>query len=159
MNIYLFLDFDGVTHPQPCFQEIEFFCLSNIEAVLHEFPQISIVISSSWREHYSLEDLREFFNCIIANRVIDVTPFYRDPKSDWLPETAAPIKYERQWEIESWLKSAHLENAQWIAIDDQPQGFEPGCENLLITNPATGFTPYDEQLLHDMIKARLGANQ
>lgn len=57
----LFLDFDGVTHPEPCCQEDVFCRLNLIEDVLLGFPTVDIVISSSWRDHYTLEYLRSFF--------------------------------------------------------------------------------------------------
>jgi len=50
----LFLDFDGVTHPQPCGDENVFCQLHLIEAVLREreLQGVHIVISSSWREYH-----------------------------------------------------------------------------------------------------------
>ncbi len=42
MNMYLFLDFDGVTHPQPCLQDSAFCRLPLIEEVLREFPMVKI---------------------------------------------------------------------------------------------------------------------
>ena len=60
----LFLDFDGVTHPQPCDDENVFCRLHLIEAVLREreLQGVQIVISSSWREYHGLDDMREFFS-------------------------------------------------------------------------------------------------
>ena len=50
-GVVLFLDFDGVTHPEPCTQQEEFCTLHMIEGVVREFAELEIVISSSWREH------------------------------------------------------------------------------------------------------------
>jgi hypothetical protein len=53
----IMLDFDGVTHPDNFF-DANFFCrLPLIEEVLRKFPSVKIVISSSWREHHSLDDI------------------------------------------------------------------------------------------------------
>ena len=57
----LFLDFDGVTHPEPYDQDAAFQQLPFIEAVVRDMVGVEIVVSSSWRESHSLEELREFF--------------------------------------------------------------------------------------------------
>ncbi|WP_096668721.1 HAD domain-containing protein [Polaromonas sp. AET17H-212] len=45
----LFLDFDGALHPHPCVVQFKF-CLCNpIEGILREFPQVDIVLSTTWR--------------------------------------------------------------------------------------------------------------
>lgn len=49
LNPVLFLDFDGVTHPEVCTAEQLFCCLPLIEEVLRRRPGVDIVISSSWR--------------------------------------------------------------------------------------------------------------
>ncbi len=155
MKLIIFLDFDGVTHPQPCFQENVFCRLPILEEVLREFPTVDIVISSSWREHYSLSDLQDFFSADIQARVLAVTPFYRDPRFDHLADRAADTEFERQWEIECWCDEnmPHLNN--WIAIDDYPKWFQPNCPNLLVTSSATGFMVDDQDRLRQLIKARL----
>ena len=52
---YIFMDFDGVTHP---WGEVEDFrCLPHIEAVVREFPEARIVIASDWRMLFSLPKL------------------------------------------------------------------------------------------------------
>lgn len=73
----LFLDFDGVLHPfhRPLGT---FVLLSYFEDVLRDFPAVNIVISSTWREEYSLPQLQKFFSEDIARRIIDVTPSWQD---------------------------------------------------------------------------------
>jgi len=73
--ITLFLDFDGVLHPEPCFDRSRLFCqLPVLEAVLRDFPEVDIVISSSWRELLHLDDLKSLFSGDIAWRIVGVTP-------------------------------------------------------------------------------------
>jgi len=154
-DIVMFLDFDGVTHPEPSSQKGVFCCLPNIEEVLRDFPGVCIVISSSWREQHHLAELQDFFCADIAPRVIGVTPFCRDPKSDWQPDTMPDVVFERQWEIETWLTANRPQGTPWIAIDDRPQWFRPDCPDLLVTSAATGFTVNDHHTLRAMMKARL----
>ena len=62
----LFLDFDGVLHPEYSDRavpdEIAFCHLPRFEAVLRDFPNVEIVISSTWRYHLPLDALRERFS-------------------------------------------------------------------------------------------------
>lgn len=151
-KLYLFLDFDGVMHPQP--YDGNAFCQKSlIEDVLREFQTVQIVISSSWREHYALMSLKRMFSEDISPRVIDATKFYRNPALDHLSNPATD--FERQWEIELWMRENASVDAMWIAIDDYPAWFEPDCTNLLVTSPATGFIENDKQILRDMIRVRL----
>lgn len=109
MNCIVFLDFDGVTHPDRCFEQ-NFFCrLPLIEEVLREFPAAMVVISSSWRDHHSLAAMSKFFSGGIAPRVIDTTPNQRTISSTWLPGQIG--EYERQFECELWMD----ENRRWPA--------------------------------------------
>ena len=68
----LFLDFDGVLHPEGedhIFKGgVDFCFLPRLEALLREFPQVKIVISSSWREQLLYKTL--------------LKPFQRHPRSD-----------------------------------------------------------------------------
>lgn len=151
-RLYLFLDFDGVMHPQP--YDGNAFCqLPLIEEVLREFQNVNIIISSSWREHYDLMSLKRMFSEDINHRVIDVTKFYRNPAIDH--PTNPPTDFERQWEIELWMRDNSSPDATWIAVDDYPKWFEPDCPNLLATSAASGFVENDKQSLRDMINARL----
>ena len=55
----LFLDIDGVLHPDPPQPDQRLRSLPRLVAVLQDFPLVEIVISSLWREHLSLDQLRE----------------------------------------------------------------------------------------------------
>lgn len=147
----IFLDFDGVTHPDRCF-DLNFFCrLPLIEEVLREFPAAMVVISSSWRDHYSLANMSDFFSSDIVPRLIDTTRNQKILSSTWLPDQIG--KYERQFECELWMKENRWGD-HWMAIDDRPYWFEPECANLLVTDPTTGFQPADQATLRQMLKER-----
>jgi len=149
----VFIDFDGVTHPEPCFQDNVFCRLDKIVAVLNRHPEVDVVISSSWRMQYAMDELQEFLSPISAHRIVGVTPSIKTPSPDWLP--GAVPEFERQWEIESWLKANRPWGTPWIAIDDRAQWFAPDCVDLLLTDKTTGFTDGDAVLLQQMIKERL----
>jgi len=147
-----FLDFDGVTHPEPCKRELEFCCLPLIEEVLLEFPPVQIVISSSWREHYDLEQIRGFFAIDLRPRVIGVTASINRPSADWLPGSAS--QYVREWECDAWMKQHCDWGTPWLAIDDRAHWFRPECADLLLTDSKSGFRVEDQEILRQMLGER-----
>jgi len=149
----LFLDFDGVTHPEPCFQDVVFCRMHLIEAVLLAFPAVDIVISSSWRDHYPLSELQEFFCEKLRPRVVGVTPSIKNPSRDWLPGHVP--QFERQWEIETWMKANRPWSTPWLAIDDRAHWFMPDCPNLLLLDSLEAFTDEHQAPLRAMLQERL----
>lgn len=85
----LFLDFDGVLHPQYDAEPTpvsEIFChLPRFESVMRDFPSVEIVISSTWCIQFSLDELRSRFSPDIAARIIDGTPKIKCADGDYLP--------------------------------------------------------------------------
>ena len=153
MHTVLFLDFDGVTHPEGRNrQDLPFSQLHLIEDVLREFPSLEIVISSSWRDTYTIEGLRDLFAEDIAPRLVGVTPSVNSPQGDWLP--GIPPAHEREWEIEAWLKANRQLGNPWLAIDDRPQWFRPDCPHLLVTESSKGFQSHQADRLREMLQER-----
>ena len=150
----LALDFDGVTHPDGCFAA-NFFCrLPAIEQVVREFPEVALVISSSWRNHNLMEDLVKHFAADMHRRILGTTPNMVKHPSYWRPNQIGR-QYPRQFEIELWRDESGRWGDRWLAIDDRPEWFAPGCHNLLVTNPATGFVPTDQERLRAMLNERV----
>ena len=102
----VFLDFDGVLHPEPCADD-ELFChLSSIEEVLREYPHVLVVISSAWRlayRHRAISRLRKYFSQDIARRIVGVTPDYRRADETLAPKGLGLLR--RQWECIGWLRA------------------------------------------------------
>lgn len=146
----LFLDFDGVLHPEVfCFTapgglrwEGEFSRVPLFEDVMREFAHIDIVISSAWREANSLDTLRGFFSPDIANRIIGVTP-------------VLPIDMEarREKEIRTWLRQAGRENEPFIAVDDWPALFSRDCDFLFPVDPGRALDKAAADALRQRLKA------
>lgn len=124
MATILFLDFDGVLHPQyvdMATPNDEVFChLPLFESVMREFPLVQIVISSTWRYNFSLEKLCTRFSPDIADRIIGVTP-----ELEW--DTSKSDQRER--EILAWL--AENENSEWVALDDAANQFQQHRDRLV----------------------------
>lgn len=136
----LFLDFDGVLHPfhRPNGALV---LLPEFERVVRDYPRLDIVISSSWRTGYSLEELRAFFSDDIAERIIDVTPV--------LPITGN--LFVREAEIEAWLDTAGRRAEPWVALDDSELFFSPGCASLILVDPEFGFNDATERALRERL--------
>ncbi|NRR32201.1 hypothetical protein HSX11_18660 [Oxalobacteraceae bacterium] len=148
----LFLDFDGVLHPDPCRYQSDTLChLPRLEKILRDFPDVEVVISSAWRQDQTIDDLRTYFSADIAQRIIDVTPDWHEVQH--LFKRIGP--YERQVEIEGWIEQSGWPQMRWIAIDDRPYWFQPGLENLVCCETKVGLT--DE--LEQDIRSRLGLIQ
>lgn len=121
----LFLDFDGVLHPQLTSISELFGRLPLFEEWLVSRPLVDVVISSSWRLAYDLEELRSFFSEGLRARVVDVTP----PGSD--------TSGSREHQIRSWLR-AKAPEATWVAFDDSEWLFA-GTERLVLCSPDLGL--------------------
>lgn len=124
----VFLDFDGVLHPfhRP---SGAFSLLPDMERVLRDFGAVDVVISSTWREVHTLEELRAFFSPDIGSRIIGVTPVFGG--------FAQP--YVREAEIKAWLRESGREGEDWVALDDTEWFFSPGCRNLILIEGDIGF--------------------
>jgi hypothetical protein len=125
----LFLDFDGVLHPKGA-DPGDYFChLSRLEAVLRHWPDVRIVISSTWQDAYSLPALRRRFSPDIAERIIGGT---READPDGEAE-------DRHDEIRAYLRHVGALASPWVALDDAGDEFPESCENLVLCASAVGL--------------------
>ncbi len=117
----LFLDFDGVLHPKGAGQT-HFTRLPLLELFLRQNDLVPtrIVITSTWREAYSLPSLRSFFSPDIAARIAGITPRLEDYSSE----------YERGEEVEAWLAGQPV--VPWVALDDEAENYAPRLRKRLV---------------------------
>ena len=98
MKKILFLDFDGVLHPDG---GALFSRIGLLEKYLLQTPGVEIVISSSWREEQSIDELKNYFPMTIRDQIVDdVTPTLGDGYDHG----------GRQREIQAYLGGAGLDN-------------------------------------------------
>ena len=135
----IFLDFDGVLHPTNATSDNFFCCRDHFESILFLYPDIDIVISSSWRELMPLHILKEFFSESIRNRIIGVTPMLDN-------EITSHRHFE---EIRLWIKQNRYEG-DWLAIDDALEEFPEECLPLIVCNERRGF---DAAVAAQLVKA------
>lgn len=124
----LFLDFDGVLHPQyegePTPVDRVFCHLPRFEAIIRDFPSVEIVISSTWRYQFTLDQIRARFSSDIAARIIDMTPQTENIDSQYFPA-------RREGEILGWLLAAGREYVPWVALDDAAWQFQQHRDRLI----------------------------
>ncbi|MDR2261156.1 MAG: hypothetical protein LBE06_09595 [Azoarcus sp.] len=143
--IYIFMDFDGVTHPWG--EAEDFHCLPLIEAVLRDFDEARIIISSDWRMLFSLPKLRARFSEDIRPRVEGVTPHI-------LPRRSNELHGLREHEAMMWLRqhTTDVAEAAWCALDDAP-GNWISRSRLILTDFKRGFTEEDAESMRHMLQA------
>lgn len=134
---YIFLDFDGVLHrsnakSNPMFEHMDLFC----NFISQYKDSVRIVISSSWKDTFKLQNIKDFFPDDVAAMIEGVTP---------------SIKHElnagsREKEIRSYLADKDIADNDWIALDDMPLLFL-NHNNVVFTNPKEGITQKELELI------------
>jgi hypothetical protein len=158
--VIIFLDFDGVLHPENVKSQEPLLCrLPLVEEVLREFPQVQIVISSTWRLRWqdpevAGQEMCKHFSADIALRVTGVTPTCLG--LDWRAAPDGLFLYPRQWECETWLRAHRPPGTPWLALDDRAYWFRPFCKSLMIVNRDTGFVAANAEELRERLR-RLGS--
>lgn len=140
----LFLDFDGVMHPDGSTVS-ELFCnLPLLWEILRARPSAEVVFSTSWRDSYRFDDLVEMVTRNggedLTRRFIDVTPALR-------VEQGADDYRRRELECLAWLRENQRESAHWLALDDVAYWFAFNCPNLYLVDCETGVTGDDVQAI------------
>ena len=131
----LFLDFDGVLHPDPCTDAARLFeHAPRLVQALSGFPNVSLVLSTAWRQTKPHQELLAVLPNDLRERIIGITPNFSD-----FAALAALIPYPRQAECMHWLHHNGLQGQAWLALDDRSAWFTPYCENLIACHPRSGF--------------------
>jgi hypothetical protein len=145
----IFLDFDGVLNSQGSFlyednrrkkhkeqgvkgpvqETLCNVCTANFQFVLDQYKDVKIVLSTTWRNLYSIDWLKAKLESyhIDSSRVIDKTPEHR-------------MTGDRGQEISHWLDQ-HPEVTHYIVIDDNDWGISPlHGDRFVKTTWEGGFT-------------------
>lgn len=120
----VFVDFDGVLHTtgNPPGTTLPFEWTSDLASLLQPFDDVFIVVHSSWREHFSLEMLREFLEPAGHRLVGAVAAGAKGPA------------------IERFLLE-HPDITDALVVDDQPDEFHAGFPiTVLPCDPRIGLS-------------------
>ena len=124
----LFLDIDGVLRRKgaPLYALEPDLC-ARFERVVRAVPGVQIVVTSSWREAFSLDEIREHFVASVARRIVGVTPSAR-LRDD----------FDRYREVKAYLKRHDGADVRWVAVDDDPENYPPGAPVVMV-DPEVGL--------------------
>ena len=136
----LFLDFDGVLHPNLCSENQRFDRVPLLEAALAR-REVRIVISSSWRFHYP-------YRSLVARFPAALRPLFAGCTGD--PFVGEHARYH---EIRHWL-GANAPTAHWRALDDAAFEFPERCPQLIRCDGAVGVTPAEISRLQRWLAAK-----
>lgn len=129
----LFLDFDGVLHPDDAHRDGMFCFMPDFCEVIRSVDpagEMPIVITSMWRFDSTLAQLRSHFPQDVARQIVGVTQDLIDQPGDSGGWGGAGVKTgARQREVLHWMRQ-FAPAGQWLAIDDRSNYFAPDCPNL-----------------------------
>lgn len=148
----LFLDFDGVLHPDAVYLErgrpvlraegTLFMWAPQLIAVLADAPDVRIVLSTSWARELGFSRARDYLPADLQPRVIGST---------WHSRMATDVEH-RPLGRETWWDTAtryqqikrYADRAGlkcWGAVDDNPEGWnDADCAHLVRTQADTGLS-------------------
>ena len=133
----LFLDFDGVLHPTLAQPAALFIHGSRLAEALRPHP-VNIVISSSWRFHFSKEEYLAKLPKELAGQVIGATG------------NAHVGKFARWHEIQQYVKKHRL--VDWRALDDSAFEFPLGCRELIACDGSIGVASAQLDLISGWLR-------
>jgi hypothetical protein len=111
----------------------------HLKSILDDFPEVEVVIHSSWRKFWpTVDSIRSMLPAEFAARVVDVTN---------------PDVLRRQDSINEYLLD-HPEVTAWVILDDQPGEFDWECPNLIVCRPESGLS---DEGVQRALRAALGA--
>lgn len=113
---------------------------------MRDHPEVEIVISSTWREQFPLDDLRARFSLDIAARIIGATPVTPRIDGKYMPA-------RREGEILDWLRQSRREHEPWLALDDAAWQFQQHRDRLIACTWYVGFDDAAEAALRTQLSA------
>lgn len=145
----LFLDFDGVLHPEDLQKEERdrlFCCIPLLHEILRAAPGVDVVFSTSWRLLYSRDILVQMMAKDapdLGSRFIGHTPHFNQSTTG-----------DREDEIRRWLLVNNYDGSDWLALDDDRNRYQPDCKNLYWVDPKTGLIPEDVESVIELLRMR-----
>ncbi len=146
----LFLDFDGVLHPDAVYLQrgrpvlhaegALFMWAPLLADILSKYPHVQIVLSTSWARHFGFARARDFLPESLRQRAIGATWHSGMAQHS---EGCYSTRYSKTWwdsvsryeQIKHWVERANQHD--WIALEDQPLGWNDADRDKLIQTDST----------------------
>lgn len=146
----LYLDYDGVLHPDEayrvrgrivlCCEGMSLFEFAPLLAQhLEPYPDLRIILSTSWVRVLSFNEARAWLPDALASRVIGAT-WHSAMNQFWWHSLS------RYQQVSLHAKRHRI--ARWLAIDDDTQGWpDDSREQLVHTDPMLGIATPDTRAM------------
>lgn len=134
----LFLDFDGVLHP--VLDEDKFQHMDRFLRLLDDYPEVKIVISSSWRHVLDYGVMKGMLERH-EDKFLGTTRDVLEQENDCT----------RLLEILSWIED-HGYSGPWLAIDDAVSEFPLDYPNLFLCKSEVGLNEETVEKLRQRLK-------
>jgi len=102
---------------------------------------VQVVITSTWKEAFSLAEIRRHFSPDVAQRIVGTTPIARSREGHY-----------RYREVLAYLKRHGLDGEPWVAIDDDPEHY-PASAPVVLVNPDVGFDADSAPAVRERLQA------
>ena len=100
--------------------------MERLVELLREYPEVEVVITSSWTDAYPLKHIKDLFPPDVASRILGKT--VRELSND---------DHSRYREILVYLRSVPG-SVPWVALDDDPLNY-PKQAPVVLVNPEQGI--------------------
>lgn len=157
----LFLDFDGVLHPDSVFVTRKgpklqgygqlFMWMPILEAELSAFPAVELVLSTSWVRHIGFTRAKKRLSIELQNRVVGAT-WHSSMANAWADQIWWD-QTSRYGQIMRYVGRAEI--THWLALDDDVEGWAPSNRHRLI--PSNGFKGLSDELTAQDLRTKLQA--
>lgn len=158
----LFLDFDGVLHPDSVFltrqgpklrSEGELFMWAGLlEHAINDFPGVGVVLSTSWVRNIGFSRSIKRLPQAVQHRVVGAT---------WHSSMISELTDGNWWDQSSRYSQiaryvARSAVSDWIAVDDDTEGWaDSDLHRLVAVDPALGLS---EARALDELRAKLSSS-
>jgi len=162
----LFLDYDGVLHPDAAYlisgrpvlkAEGELFMWAPVLAeLLRPYPEIKIVLSTSWVRVLGFSRARDFLLPEIRSRVIGGTwhsAMGRHAEGSHRTDIHWLVESSRYQQIARYIARAGGRASNWLAIDDDAEGWDEALRARLVETE--GETGLSSPLAQSELRAKL----
>ncbi|MBD1553153.1 HAD domain-containing protein [Pseudomonas typographi] len=142
----LFLDFDGVLHPDAVYLSRQgptlrsegalFMWAPALADSLEPFPQVSLVLSTSWVRNLGFKRAAAYLPAALGARVIGAT-WHSSMAKDWPGDSRwdGRTRYDQICRYASRARLAH-----WVSLDDDPEGWGTTARHrLVVCDPDSGL--------------------
>lgn len=159
----LFLDFDGVLHPDEVYitrggpklrSDGELFMWATVlEGILYDFPGVRIVLSTSWVRQLGFAKTKKHLTVALQTKIVGST--WHSSMAKDLSNTVWWDQATRHDQIARYVARSRVQD--WVALDDDVQGWHADrLDRLVLAESSLGLSDPVTQLKLKSLLATTG---